>query len=285
MQVFQVLSRTPTRELPELAALVERLGFDGIGLSDHLVRPREVASAYPYSADGRMEAGTSTPYPDPWVAIGALGQATTRVRFLTNVFVLPLRDPFTVAKSLATASVFAGERVVLGVGVGWMAEEFALTGQRFLGRGRRTDEMLDVLTKLLTGEMVEHHGEAYDFAPLQMQPVPTKPPPVWVGGESEAALRRAARRDGWIGIHYGEAEALERIERVQRARRAAGRASGAFDVALALREAPDRAARRRLEDAGMTVLLNPAPWPADPRGLAPADRREALERAAERLLV
>ena len=284
MQVFQVLSRTPTRELPELAALVEQLGFDGIGLSDHLVRPREVASRYPYSADGRMEAGTSTPYPDPWVAIAALGQQTSRVRFLTNVFVLPLRDPFTVAKAIATASVFSGDRVVLGVGVGWMAEEFALTGQRFEARGRRTDEMLEVVSKLFTGEMVEHHGEFYDFAPLQMQPVPTTPPPVWIGGESEAAIRRAARRDGWIGIHYGEVDALERIARVQRARREAGRGSGRFDVALALREAPDRAARRRLEEAGMTVLLHPAPWPADPRGLGPVERREALERAAERLL-
>ncbi|MFO0690609.1 MAG: TIGR03619 family F420-dependent LLM class oxidoreductase [Myxococcota bacterium] len=285
MQVFQVLSRTPTRELPEVAALVERLGFDGIGLSDHLVRPREVESRYPYSADGRMEAGTSTPYPDPFVAIAALGQVTTRVRFLTNVYVLPLRDPFAVAKAVSTASVFAGERVVLGIGVGWMAEEFALTGQRFDGRGRRTDEMLEVLAKLFTGEMVEHHGPFYDFSPLQMQPVPGKPPPIWVGGESAAALRRAARQDGWIGIHYGEDEALRRIEALQRARREAGRTNAPFEIAMALREPPDRAARRRLEDAGMTVLLHPAPWPADPRGLGVAERRDALARAAERLIV
>ncbi|MBK7948048.1 MAG: TIGR03619 family F420-dependent LLM class oxidoreductase [Deltaproteobacteria bacterium] len=284
MQIFQVLSRTPTRELPELAALAERLGFDGIGLSDHLVRPREVASRYPYSADGRMEAGTSTPYPDPFVAIAALSQVTTRVRFLTNVYVLPLRDPFTVAKAVSTAAVFAGDRVVFGVGVGWMAEEFALTGQRFEARGRRTDEMLEVVAKLLSGEMVEHHGEFYDFAPLQMQPVPSRRPPVWVGGESAVAMRRAARCDGWLGIYYDEAGALERIEQVQRARREAGRANEAFEIALALREAPDAAARRRLEGAGMTVLLHPAPWPADPGGIGLAERRAALERAAERLI-
>jgi probable F420-dependent oxidoreductase len=283
MQIFQILSRTPTPELRELAAFVDARGFDGIGLSDHLVRPRSVASRYPYSADGRMEAGTATPYPDPWVAIAALAQVATRVRFLTNVYVLPLRDPFSVAKAVSTAAVLSDERVVLGVGVGWMAEEFALTGQAFAARGRRTDEMLDVLARLFTGEMVEHHGAHYDFEALQMQPVPKKKPLVWVGGESPAALRRAARADGWIGIHYGVDEALERLANLARVRRELSRANAPFDAALALREAPDRDAKARLEDAGMTVLLHPAPWPTDPTGVSLADRKAMLERAAERL--
>jgi probable F420-dependent oxidoreductase len=284
MQIFQVLSRTPTRELPELAAFAESLGFDGIGLSDHLVRPREVASAYPYSADGRMEAGTATPYPDVWVTIAALAQHTRRVRFVSNVYVMPLRDPFSVAKSVSTAAVLSGDRVVMGVGVGWMAEEFALTGQRFAARGRRTDEMLLVLEKLLSGEMVEHAGEFYRFAPLQMQPVPARRPLVWIGGESPAALARAARWDGWLGVYYDVDEALARLAQVDRLRREAGRGNRPFDVALALRSAPDREARRRLEEAGMTVLLHPAPWPADPSAMTLADRRRALEQAAERLL-
>lgn len=283
MQVFQILSRTPTPELRALAAFVDGLGFDGIGLSDHLVRPQSVASRYPYSADGRMEAGTATPYPDPWVAIAALAQVATRVRFLTNVYVLPLRDPFSVAKAVATAAVLADERVVLGVGVGWMAEEFALTGQAFAARGRRTDEMLAVMARLFTGAMVEHHGEIYDFAPLQMQPVPKRRPPVWVGGESPAALRRAARADGWIGIHYGVDEAVERLARLKAVRRELGREGAPFDAALALREAPDRDARARLEEAGMTVLLHPAPWPTDPTGVSLDDRKRMLEQAARRL--
>jgi probable F420-dependent oxidoreductase len=284
VQVFQSLSRTPTPELPELAALVERLGFDGITLSDHLVRPRTVASRYPYAPDGRMEAGPATPYPDPWVTIAALSQVTARVRFMTSVYVLPLREPFSVAKALSTAAVFAKDRVVLGVGVGWMAEEFALTGQRFAARGRRTDEMLEVIDKLLGGEMVEHHGEFYDFASLQMQPSPERRPQVWIGGESAAAMQRAARHRGWIGVHYEEAEALSRLAEITRLRRAFGRTNEPFEIALALREAPDRAARRRLEEAGMTVLLHPAPWPADPMGRSGIDRRNALEDAAERIL-
>ena len=283
MQVFQILSRTPTREILELAAFTESLGFAGIGLSDHLVRPREIASRYPYAADGRMEAGTATPYPDCWVTIAALAQVTTSVRFLTSVYVLPLRDPFSVAKAVSTAAVLANERVVLGVGVGWMAEEFTLTGQRFAARGRRTDEMLEVMGKLFTGEMVEHHGEFYDFAELQMQPVPTRRPPVWVGGESAPALRRAARCDGWLGIQYGFEEALDRLAALRKMRREVGRENAAFDIALALRDLPDRDMRLRLEEAGMTILLHPAPWSADPTGISLAERRSALERAAERL--
>jgi len=284
MKVFQSLSRTPTAELPELARHVEALGFDGLSLSDHLVRPQSMDSRYPYSADGRMEAGPATPYPDCWVTIAALAQGTTRLRFLSSVYVLPMRDPFTVAKAVSTAAVLSGERLMLGVGVGWMAEEFALTGQRFDARGRRSDEMLEVIAKLFSGEMVEHRGEFYAFAPLQMQPVPRERPPFLVGGHSDSALRRAARHDGWIGVHYGLSEAPERLERVRRFRREAGRGALRFEAALALQEAPDRDARRRLEDAGMTILLHPAPWPADPAAMALRDRRDALERAASRLL-
>lgn len=284
MQIFQTLSRTPTRELLELAPLVEQLGFDGIALSDHLVRPRAVASRYPYSGDGRMEAGPATPYPDVWVTVAALAQRTRRVRFLSSVYVLPLRDPFSVAKALSTAAVLSGERVILGLGVGWMAEEFALTGQPFAQRGRRTDEMLVVLERLLGGAMVEHHGEYYDFAPLQMQPAPARRPPFWIGGDSPAAVARAVRNDGWIGVHYELGEALERTRAVVRQRRASERAADPFDVALALRGPLDRDARGRLEDAGVTVLLHPAPWPADGGTLTATDRRVALERAAERLL-
>jgi len=284
MKVFQSLSRTPTAELPELARHVEALGFDGISLSDHLVRPADMASRYPYSADGRMEAGTATPYPDCWVTIAALAQVTSRVRFLSSVYVLPMRDPFTVAKAVSTAAVLSGERVMLGIGVGWMAEEFALTGQRFDARGRRSDEMLAVLAKLFTGEMVEHRGEFYAFAPLQMQPVPRRRPPVLVGGHSDSALRRAARHDGWIGVHYAFAEALERLARVRQLRRESGRGDAPFEAALALQEPPDRDAKKRLEDAGMTILLHPAPWPANDPTASLASRRDALELAAARLL-
>jgi alkanesulfonate monooxygenase SsuD/methylene tetrahydromethanopterin reductase-like flavin-dependent oxidoreductase (luciferase family) len=109
-------------------------------------------------------------------------------------------------------------------------------------------------------------------------------PPVLVGGHSDLALRRAARHDGWIGVHYALSEALEHLERMRRLRREAGRMNGHFEIALALQDPPDQDARRRLEDAGMTILLHPAPWPADSVGTTTADRRDALERAAARLL-
>ena len=139
-----------------------------------------------------------TPWPDPWVTIAFLAGQTTTLRFFTNIYVLPARPPVAVAKLVGTAAVLSGNRVALGIGMGWMEEEFEAMEQPFAGRGRRADEMLDVIRTLWTGEVVEHHGAHYDLPPLEVQPVPSEPVPVWVGGTSDAALRRAARNDGWI---------------------------------------------------------------------------------------
>ena len=138
------------------------------------------------------------PWPDPWVTIAFLAGQTTTLRFFTNIYVLPARPPVAVAKLVGTAAVLSGNRVALGIGMGWMEEEFDAMEQPFAGRGRRADEMLDVIRTLWTGEVVEHHGAHYDLPPLEVQPVPSEPVPVWVGGTSDAALRRAARNDGWI---------------------------------------------------------------------------------------
>ena len=268
----------------ELARAIEDTGFDGITMSDHLVRPRDVASRYPYAASGEMAAGTTTPYPDCWVLAGALAQVTQRLHFMTAVYVLPMRDPFTAAKAITTAAVLSGGRVMVGIGVGWLAEEFALTGQAFAGRGARSDEMLDVLRKLCSGEMAAHHGDFYDFEPVQMQPVPERCPPILVGGHSPVALRRAARADGWIGVNYDLPRAFEVLAELAKARREAGNEGRPFEAAVALNAEPSRDDCKRLEDAGATILFNP------PLGLpAPAEaslesKRSELARFAERLI-
>ena len=126
-----------------------------------------------------------THWPDPWVTIGFLAGHTTTLRFFTNIFVLPPRPPVAVAKLAGTAAALSGNRVALGIGMGWMEEEFEAMGQPFAGRGKRADEMIEVLRTLWTGEVVEHHGEFFDLPPLEIQPVPTEPVPIWVGGTSE----------------------------------------------------------------------------------------------------
>ena len=146
-------------ELPAIAREADRLGYDSIAVSDHVVNIEELRTPYPYSADGERRWKSFDPWVDPMVAIGALGAVTERIRFFTNVYVLPMRDPFTTAKTVATASIFTGGRVSLGIGMGWCEDEFDLIGQQFRRRGARSDEMLELLATLWQGGWVEHHGE------------------------------------------------------------------------------------------------------------------------------
>src|SRR5690625_8010801 len=125
-----------------------------------------------------------------------MAAATREIGFYTNVYVLPARNPVQVAKIMATASVFTGGRVALGVGMGWMPEEFAISGQASHDRGRRADEMIDIMKSLWTGAWVEHRGEGYDFYAVGMVPAPAAPIPILVGGIAAPALPRAARNDG-----------------------------------------------------------------------------------------
>src|SRR5439155_1740265 len=154
-----------------------------------------LSTPYPYTPDGSPPFTPGTPWPDPWVLIGAMAAVTTRLRFMTNVYVAPARNPFLVAKQVGTAAVLSGDRVALGVGAGWMREEFEQLGQPFGDRGRRLDEMIEVVRALWRGGMVEHHGEHYDFHRLQMSPVPAAPVPIYCGGQSRRAIERASRLD------------------------------------------------------------------------------------------
>jgi probable F420-dependent oxidoreductase len=254
------LAFSPPQELFALARAAEAAGFDSVALSDHVVHPQKLRTPYPYTADGTPRWPPFTPWPDPWVTIGALAGATTRLRFVTSVFVLPLRNPFLVAKAVGTAAVLSGGRVALGVGAGWMRDEFELAEQRFAQRGRRMDEMLEVLRALWRGGWVEHHGEFYDFEPLEMSPVPEQPIPIYVGGVSDAALARAARRaDGWISDLHPTAEIAAAIARLRALRADSSRAGEPFTVIASVTDAGNVPGYRRVEAVGVTHLLT-MPW-------------------------
>jgi len=233
MEFWQSVAQTEMEQLIAIAKFAEELGYAGITVSDHLVKPLEIRTRYPYTADGHPFWAADDPFPDPWVLIAAMAQATTRLRFMTYVYVLPMRDPFTVAKAVSTAAVLSNNRVVLGIGVGWMEEEFALTGQEFRTRGRRTDEMIEIVGKLLSGEMVQHHGEFYDFPAVQMAPAPSRRVEVRVGGHTPAAYRRAARNDGWLGLGYAPAELRGIIQQIEDERRRTGTHGRPFDLMIA----------------------------------------------------
>jgi probable F420-dependent oxidoreductase len=211
-----------------------------------------------------------------------MAAVTARVHFTTNVYVLPLRDVFTTAKSVGTAAVLSGGRVALGVGAGWMREEFALTGQAFAQRGARMEEQIEILHKLWAGGMVEHHGRFHDFDAVQMSPTPPVPIPVWVGGTSDIALRRAATvGDGWIGVNSSMVELMETAERLRDERVAAGKSLD-FEILGAINEPPTVDNVKRLEDAGVTSLMASAWLFAKTDVSTPAGKREALERYVAR---
>ena len=249
----------PPQHLVPIAKAAEASGYEAIAFSDHAVYPEKLDTPYPYTEDGSRRYDENTEFPDAWVVTGALAAVTERLRFTTNVFVLPMRNPFLAAKAIATAAALSNDRVTLTIGVGWSQIEFELLGQEFRRRGARADEMLEVMRKLWSGEMVEHHGEFYDFERLKlMPPIPTAPIPVWVGGISGPALRRAARNDGWLSDLQTTAEILECIEKVRAHRRELGRPE-TFDVMASASDAGNVDGYRRLGDGGVNHILT-MPW-------------------------
>jgi probable F420-dependent oxidoreductase len=250
---------SPPEQLCELAVIAEQNGIDAIAVSDHVVHPETIASRYPYTKDGAIRWTEETAWPDPFVAIGAMAAVTTRVQFLTNVYVLALRNPFLAAKQIATAAALSRDRVAVGIGVGWCAEEFQLAGQDFATRGKRTDEMIEAMRKLWTGDYVEHQGKHYAFPRVRMLPKPGAPVRLYGGGLSEPALRRAARLDGWVSDLHTTAELREIAGRLRAYRAEQGRGDAPFDLIAACVDAFGVDGIRRLEGIGVTHYAT-APW-------------------------
>jgi len=253
----------PADHLLPLARAAEASGFTTITVPDSVFFPEHVTADYPYSADGSRFWPPETPFVEPFVAIAAMAAVTERVRFLTNVVKLPLRDPLLVAKQLSSLAVLSGNRVALGVGLSWIPEEFAWTRTDMRTRGARTDEMIDILRLVCAGrgpEWVEYHGEHYDFGRLMISPAPDEPVPIYVGGHSEAALRRAARRgDGWISVQSTRAQLIEAIDELVRLRKEHGREGEPFEVNALCVDVFEVDGYRALEDAGVTEL-QAVPW-------------------------
>jgi probable F420-dependent oxidoreductase len=281
MRFWQALSFSETTQLVELAKTCEEVGFHGVFVSDHLYHPEKIESKYPYSEDGAPPFGPETEWPEPWAAISAMAAVTTTLRFNTSVYIAPLRHPLAVAKSVATASVLSGGRVALGAGLGWIREEYEQLGQDFKSRGKRLDEMIEVLRKVWTGDVVEHHGSYYDFDRLSMSPPPPAKIPIYIGGASAPALRRAARNDGWLGSGNDPSEVPALVEQFRELRKEAGTEGEPFDIVVALVTPPDVDTFKRLEDAGVTGIISyPLLYTLGP-GSTLEQNRGALEQYAE----
>jgi probable F420-dependent oxidoreductase len=285
---MQFWSGTPFLDTSDALALVRMLdeaGYHGVITADHLIYPKQLSSPYPDGSD-KPPWAPETAWPDSWVMIGAMAAVTERLRFTNAVYVAPSRPLLEVAKQVATAAVVSQGRVALTVGVGWMREEFELLGQSFANRGKRLNEMIPALRALWAGGWVSWSGEYYEIPELMLEPHPPAPVPIMCGGESEAALRRAASLcDGWVGTAYTWDTAVPYVERLHALRREYGRADEPFEILLALMDVPTVDLYRRAEEVGITAVMC-APW-MGAAGVDPADVtsfRAPIERFAENVI-
>jgi probable F420-dependent oxidoreductase len=262
----------------ELATVADELGYHGLAIGDHVVNIEQLSSRYPYTDDGRRRWQPFAEWPDPWVMIGALAQVAPRLRFATTVYIAAMRNPYLAAKAIGTAAVLSGGRVDLGIGVGWCEEEFAIMGQSFRRRGARTDEMLELFRALWRPGWTEFEGDFYQTPKLEMEPTPP-PIPILVGGETQAALRRAASNDGWVG-NFGTSidHAIEISLRLRELRAERGLSMEGFTVLTPLIDAHTQADYQRAQTAGITHAIV-RPWRQDDRaGATGAEVIEGIRR-------
>jgi probable F420-dependent oxidoreductase len=269
-----------------VAEAAERLGFGFISVNDHVVVPRDIASRYPYSESGEWAARTVGECLDQLTTLGFLAARTERLRLLTSVMVVPQRQPVLTAKMLATIDVLSKGRLIVGCGVGWLEEEFeALGAPPFAERGRATDEYLDAMKVLWTRDAPKFQGKHVSFDDVIFAPRPVRKPhpPIWIGGESAVALKRAVRvGDGWYPASNNPQHRLDTPARLsagvgdlRRTAEAAGRDPKTIDIGYLVLWPVDWTARK-LDDGSRRLFTgSSADMAADAAALAGVGVRHA----------
>lgn len=213
----------------------EQMGFDMVSAGDHIVFPEKIESPYPYGEGGRNSSESAGNYVEPMTLLTWVGAATTRIKLLTGVVIGPYRHPIVAAKMFSCLDFLTGGRVIAGVGVGWLKEEFDVLGASFAERGAVTDEILDIYRKLWTEELPTHQGKYYQFPALRFTPKPVQKPglPIWIAGNANVAMRRAVRAgDGWFPIHFTSQELKPKLQELRAMAQAAGRDPAEIAICL-----------------------------------------------------
>ena len=283
--------------LTQIAREVETLGYRGIFLSDHIAIPVDLRSAYPYRSDGRFPLRADDLILEPITTLSYLAAVTDSVHLGFSVLVLPYRHPVLNAKMLATLDVISGGRLIVGAGVGWMAEEFATLNADFGARGPVTDEHIAILRALWAQPGPDLSGSHYDISGVVISPRPVQDPhpPIWTGGISAPALRRAANLgDGWHGVRQSPADVARVISGISELRSRSDLTMEGYEISLRaglditdqpfagdgrtpLRGSPDQiwADLSHYADAGLTYLV------LEPRAESPEQFLQQLERFSQ----
>jgi probable F420-dependent oxidoreductase len=215
-----------------LALAAERAGFESVIAIEHVIWPTDYASTYPYSPTGKLPGGPQTPLPDPLIWMAYLGGITTKLRFMTGILILPQRNPLVLAKEIATLDHLTGGRISLGVGIGWLKEEFEALGVPFEKRGQRTDETIAAMRAVWATDDASYTGELIRFRNVSCNPKPANGTvPFVIGGHSEAAARRAGRLgDGFFPATGAQVDIAPLITLMRHTASEAGRDPNAIEV-------------------------------------------------------
>jgi probable F420-dependent oxidoreductase len=256
----------------------EQLGYESVWLPEHLIFTRTMTNS-PHPGEDIPPVPPDAPIYDAFAYLGYLAARTERVRLGTHVYNIGLRHPFTTARGVQTVDLLSGGRFEFGIGASWLEQEWDATQLDFATRGRRVDEAVEVCKRLFTEETISHHGEFFSFDEVVFEPKPVQRPwpPILVGGESKAALRRAARLgDGWIGMGHSLESGAAQIAVLRALLAEYGRETSAFQFILGGPVA-SRDDAKRWEEIGVTRMIV-SPWRRSPEAI------EGMKRFADALL-
>ena len=256
---MSVALSNPT-EYAALAVAAEEAGFHQIAVPDSIFWSESVSNAYPYTKDGSRLWTERTEFVDPFIAVATMAAVTSRIRFVTAVVKVAVRNPILLAKQISSVAVLSDNRFTFGAGVGWLKEEFEWSGGVYEGRGLYTDESLDAVIALLTGDWVERDGEMVKFGRIKQPPAPTQRVPIWIGGHTPVALRRTARfGDGWTSAMMGIEEFREVRATLLDLLQAAGRPTEGFEFQISPNDRFGLDGYKELAEAGATDVVT-VPW-------------------------
>lgn len=221
----------PADQYEPLAIAAEEIGFDTFTFPDSVCYPKEGSDVYPYNDDGTREFLDGVPFLEPFVAIPYLAAVTKKIRFTTSVYKLAIRQPASIAKLLSSLAVVTNNRFGFGVGISPWPEDFEACQIPWEKRGKRMDEMMEIIRGLMGGDYFGYEGEIFNMKPIKMTPAPSAPVPLLVGGHAKPALRRAARLgDGWIAAGATPEELKGMIEQINAYRKEYGRDHLPFEI-------------------------------------------------------